>query len=168
MYSAKERSLRASRAAARRKAAIEGVPKVKPKPFKVLVAIHRPKYRSRMLRGLSAFDWDVRSLLNKEDPIGILNQHETNILVLSNDFGRNRELGFLKAAQRFRSDGVLIIGLFDTEEEARTASELYDIALYPTWKSLNAQEVLADLYQRIKGEPPAMRNRVLQNEPEEQ
>ena len=168
MHNAKERALRASRAAARRKAAIEGGLAVKPKPFKVLVAIHRPKYRSRMLRGLSMFDWDVRSLLNKEDPIGILNQHETNILVLSDDFGRNRELGFFKAAQRFRPQGVYIIGVFDTEEDANAASELYDMSLYTPWKSLHAKVVLAELFQRIKGEPPVIRNDVVHEELEEQ
>ncbi len=168
MHNAKERGLRASRAAARRKAALEGGVAVKPKPFKVLVAIHRPKFRTRMLRALSMFHWEVRSLLNKEDPIGILNQHETNILVLSDDFGRNRELGFFKAAQRFRPQGVYIIGVFDAEEDAKAAFELYDMALYTPWKSLHATEVLAELYQHIKGEPPVIRNDVLHEELEEQ
>jgi|GEM_PF-3578697 hypothetical protein len=167
MHNAKERALRASRAAARKKAALGEGLAVKPKPFKVLVAIHRPRYRARMLRGITMFDWEVRSLLNKEDPIGILNQHETNILVLSDDFGRNRELGFFKAAQRFRPQGVHIVGVFDTEEDANAASGLYDMALYTPWKSLHAQEILAELFQRIKGEPPHIRNDVVHGEIEE-
>src|SRR5688500_16810679 len=61
--------------------------------FRVLVAVHRPRYRARTERAMIGFDWEVRSLLNKEDPVGLVHQRQPNVLIISDDFGRQKDLG---------------------------------------------------------------------------
>src|SRR5437764_13890689 len=81
--------------------------------FRVLIAVHRPRYRSRAERAVDFPGWLVRSLLNKEDPVGLINQLPPHILIISDDFGRQKDLGILKAVQRYREKGMKIVGLFE-------------------------------------------------------
>jgi hypothetical protein len=127
-----------------------------PERFRVLIAVNRPRYRSRSERAVNLPGWEVRSLLNKEDPIGLLNQKAPHILILSADFGRNKSLGFLKAAQKYRSEKTKIIGLFETPEEAEEAAELCDAAIAPPWKAIQLREVAARLYEEIRGVPAVL------------
>src|SRR5436190_24183350 len=76
--------------------------------FRVQIAVHRPRFRSRAERAVNAAGWEVRSLLNKEDPIGLLNQRTWQIVILSDDFGRQKSLSLFQAAQRFRSKTKII------------------------------------------------------------
>jgi hypothetical protein len=119
--------------------------------FRVLIAVRRPRYRSRSERAVDIPGWEVRSLLNKEDPIGLLNQKPPHILILSADFGRNKTLGFMKAAQRFRSDKTMIIGVFEEQEDAAEAAELCDAVFFPPWKSAEMRIRAAALFREITG-----------------
>ena len=120
--------------------------------FRVLIAVHRPRYRSRAERAVDLPGWAVRSLLNKEDPIGLMNQKPPHVLILSADFGRNKSLGFMKAAQKFRSDDMKIIGIFEDADEAGGAAELCDSAFSPPWKTLELRALAAQMYAEIRGE----------------
>ena len=136
-------------------------PKAAEKPaeddrFRVLIAVHRPRYRSRAERAVNLPGWEVRSLLNREDPIGILNQKPPHILILSADFGRNKTLGFMKAAQRYRSSQTKIIGVFEDDEGAKAAAELCDAVFFPPWKSVEMRAKAAELFEQITGKAPVL------------
>lgn len=103
--------------------------------FRVLIAVHRPRYRVRAERAAAIPGWHVRSLLNKEDPIGLINQNPPNVLIVSDDFGRQKDMGIVKAVQRFRAGGLKIIGLFEKQEAAGSAGELCDRSFCPPWKT---------------------------------
>src|SRR5579862_7137538 len=118
-----------------------------PAPFRVLIAVHRPRYRSRSERAVALPDWEVRSLLNREDPIGLINQKPPNIFIVSGDFGRNKELGFLKAAQRYRGDKMKIVGLFEAPDEAEAARDLCDAVLAPPWRTADLRALAAQFYE---------------------
>jgi hypothetical protein len=122
----------------------------------VLIAVHRPRYRSRAERAAALPDWEVRSLLNREDPIGLINRKPPNIFIVSGDFGRNKELGFLKAAQRYRSPEMRIVGLFDDPEEAQKARELCDAVLAPPWRTADLRALAAQFYEAQRGLPPVV------------
>jgi DNA-binding NtrC family response regulator len=154
MNNVKERGLRASRAAARRAAEEESK---KPQRFRVLVAVQRPRYRSRIERALAAYDWEFRCLLNNEDPIGLINQKAPDILVIAGDFGRCKDFAFLKASQRFRPAGLKIVGIFESAAEAEAAASLCDYAISPSWKSIEARDLFAEIYKAMRGELPVLR-----------
>lgn len=135
-------------------------PAVKPKPareavvddgrFRVLIAVHRPRFRSRAERAVNAAGWEIRSLLNKEDPIGLLNQRTWQILILSDDFGRQKSLGLFQAAQRFRPK-TRIIGVFEDEESAAAGEGLCDASFAPPWKSLDVRASAGELHKELTG-----------------
>src|SRR5437762_5403510 len=64
------------------------------KAFRVLIAVNRPRYRSRAERAVRLPDWEVRSLTNKEDPIGLINQKPPHIFICSDEFGRSKNMAF--------------------------------------------------------------------------
>ncbi len=119
--------------------------------FRVLVAVNRPRYRTRAERAVDLPGWEVRSLLNKEDPIGLMNQKPPHILILSAEFGRNKSLGFLKASQKFRSPDMKIIGIFEDEAGAAVAAELCDAAFFPPWKTVELGATAAQIFEEITG-----------------
>jgi hypothetical protein len=132
-----------------------GEKKAEPKDnrFRVLIAVNRPRYRSRAERAVDLPGWEVRSLTNKEDPIGLINQKRPDILIISDDFGRNKSLGFIRAAQRWRPEGMRIVAVFEDEDAAKEAAELYDAVFVPPWKSLEMRGAAAALYEEIRGKP---------------
>ncbi len=166
----RERGQRASRAAARRTAAAEAAtvaakPK-EPEPFRVLIAVHRPRYRARAERAVEIVGWKTRSLLNREDPIGLMNQEAPNLFILSVDTAQNKNVGFLRAAQRFRADGMRLIGLFESKEGAQEAADLCDAALFPPWRTSGLRAHAARFYEAIRGTPPAIGTPLDDNEDE--
>lgn len=124
-------------------------------PFRVLLAIHRPRYRSHAERAVALPGWEVRSLLNREDPIGILNQGATNLFILSVDVAENKGVGFLRAAQRYRSADLRIIGLFENAEEAEDNAAACDAAFAPPWRTSELRAKAVELYTQITGRPLA-------------
>jgi DNA-binding NtrC family response regulator len=114
--------------------------------FRVLVVAHRPRYRSRMERAVKNPEWETRSLLNREDPIGMIQQKPPHLLIISVDAAENRNIGYLRAAQPFRPQ-VKIIAVFETREEADELAQMSDIAIAPPWRTADiaqaAQQICA-------------------------
>jgi hypothetical protein len=133
------------------------------KRFRVLIAVHRPRFRSRAERGVDFPGWLIRSLLNKEDPIGLINQLPPHILIISDDFGRQKNLGILKAVQRFREAGMKIVGVFEDPEIAETAKPDCDFALAMPWRTSDVRAVAARMFEEIKGRPPISQPVVTEN-----
>ena len=95
--------------------------------------------------------WLVRCLLNKEDPIGLMNQKPPHILILSEDFGRQKSLGLLHAAQKFRSETVRIVALFEDTDSLAANATLCDAALAPPWRTAELRSLAAQQYAEITG-----------------
>jgi hypothetical protein len=134
------------------KVAREDKPKVE--PFRVLIAVSRPRYRSRAERATLFDDWAVRILTNKEDPIGLINQVMPDIYIVSEDFGKSKKMGMLTAAQRWREKGLKVVAIFEDEEKKEEAAELYDAAICPPWKTAQLREVLAEVFRSKRGVEP--------------
>jgi hypothetical protein len=127
---------------------------VKTEPFRVLIAVSRPRYRSRAERATLFDDWAVRVLTNKEDPIGLINQLVPDVYIVSDDFGRSKKMGMVTAAQRWRAQGLKVVVVFEDDEKMEEAAELYDSAFAPPWKTAQLRDVLAAYYTDKRGEPP--------------
>ena len=125
------------------------------KRFRVLIAVHRPRFRSRAERAVDFPGWLVRSLLNKEDPVGLINQLPPHILIISDDFGRQKDMGIVKAVQRYRKAGMRIIGLFEDPEVAEMARQDCDFALAMPWKTADVHALASKVYEEIRGRPAA-------------
>lgn len=97
--------------------------------------------------------WLVRSLLNKEDPVGLINQLPPQILIISDDFGRQKDLGILKAVQRFRPD-MKVVGVFEDSEIAENARPDCDYALTMPWKTADLRALAAEIFEQVKGRSP--------------
>ena len=150
-------------------------------PFRVLIAVHRPRYRGRSERAAALTGWEVTALLNKQDPVGMCAKppRPPDILVMSGDFGRQKDLAIFRAVQRYRSQGLLIVGLVD---DAHTAPEgfpesapiaLCDVCLEPPYKTAEIRALLEELYEELRGEtapPPMAKNTETDSdeEPEEE
>ena len=122
--------------------------------FRILIAVHRPRYRVRAEQAVAVPGWEIRSLLNKEDPIGLLNQNPPHILIISDDFGHQKALGILRAAQKYRSEEMKVIGLFESAESLAPNAELFDSALAPPWKTADLRTLATQQFLIIRGEPP--------------
>lgn len=135
-------------------------------PFRIVIAVHRPRFRGRIERSVARLGWDVTALLNKQDPVGLCAKapRPPDILVLSGDFGRQRSYAIFRAVQRYRELGLKIVGLVEDCEEApegfpdSAPSALCDVCITPPIKTADMRELFADLYRAAKGEePPPMK-----------
>ena len=128
-------------------------------PFRVLIAVHRPRYRGRAGRAAQITSWDVVSLLNKQDPVGICSKAPSppDILILSGDFGRQKNLAIFRAVQPFRDKGMVLIGIVDDCTEAPEGfpesipAQLCDICLPPPYRTMEIRKILTDLYTKKTG-----------------
>ena len=91
-------------------------------PFRILIAVHRPRYRGRTERAAALIGWEITALLNKQDPVGLCAKppRPPDVLILSGDFGRQKDLAIFRAVQRYRRQGMRLIGLVD---DCHTAPE---------------------------------------------
>lgn len=100
-------------------------------------------------------------MLNKQDPVGMCAKppRPPDILILSGDFGRQKDYAIFRAVQRYREKGMLLVGLVD---DAETAPEgfpdsapiaLCDVCLEPPYKTAEIRELLEELYEELRGEP---------------
>ena len=128
--------------------------------FKVLIAVHRPRYRGRTERACAIGGWNVNSLLNKQDVVGQVQKSEgaPDVVVLSSDFGRQKSLGIFRAIQHMRQTGMKIVGLVVDEEGLETpdgtkAEDLCDVMLMPPYKAADLRKVMCGLYEEIVGMP---------------
>jgi hypothetical protein len=127
-------------------------------PFRILIAVHRPRYRGRTERAAAVPGWEVVSLLNKQDPVGqvVKGGKPPDIVVLSSDFGRQKSFGIFKAIQRHRTSGMKIVGLSPDCEEDVTGirpADLCDICIPPPYKTIELRAHFCRLYEEIHGEP---------------
>lgn len=140
-----------------------GLPEAE-RPFRVLIAIHRPRYRGRAERAARLPGWEVVSLLNKQDPVGQVARppHPPDLLVLSGDFGRQRSYAIFRAVQPWRERGMKLIGLV---EDCTTAPEghpdsvpekLCDLCLTPPYVAAELRRHLLDFYVALRGEAPPL------------
>ncbi len=137
-------------------------------PFRILIAVHRPRFRGRSERAAALVGWQVTALLNKQDPVGLCAKppRPPDVLILSEDFGRQKDLAIFRAVQRYRREGMRIIGLVDdcgTAPEAfpdSLPSTLCDICLPPPYKTAELRALLSQIYTQMRGEaapPPITR-----------
>lgn len=145
-------------------------------PFRVLIAIHRPRFRGRAERSVARVGWEITSLLNKQDPVGQCAKAPAppDVLLLSGDFGRQRNYAIFRAVQKYREQGMKIVGLVDDCEEApegypdSSPANLCDICITPPVKTTDLRELFADLFRAVKGEePPPLRTAHTEEEEEE-
>lgn len=89
-------------------------------PFRVLIAVHRPRFRGRSERAAALQGWQVTALLNKQDPVGQCAKapRPPDLLVLSGDFGRQKDYAIFRAVQPYRAKGMKLIGLVEDCEAA--------------------------------------------------
>ena len=138
-----------------------------PSPFRVIIAVHRPRYRGRTERAAALIGWEISSLLNKQDPVGQVAKAPgpPDILVLSGDFGRQKDLAIFRAVQPWREKGLKIIGLV---EDCQTApegfptsipSKLCDICIPPPYTAAHLRELLTRIYREKRREeaPPPIK-----------
>ncbi len=130
-------------------------------PFRILIAVHRPRFRGRAERAAAREGWLVTSLLTRQDPVGQVSKPPSppQIVVLSHDFGRQKDLAIFRAVQKWRSQGMILIGLVEDCEIApethpdSVPNQLCDVCLTPPVKTADFNALFAELYEAIKGEP---------------
>ena len=133
-------------------------------PFRIVIAIHRPRFRSRAERGAARVGWEVTALLNKQDPVGFCSKgnRPPEILVLSGDFGRQKDYAIFRAVQPSRAKGMLLVGLVEDCETApegfpsSAPKDLCDICLTPPIKSADFRDLFAKIYTDLRHEAPPM------------
>ncbi len=145
------------------------------KPFRILIAVHRPRFRGRAERAVARAEWEITSLLNKQDPVGqcAKAQGRPDILLLSGDFGRQRNYAIFRAVQKFRAEGMILVGLVDDCEEApdefpdSSPNQLCDLCITPPVKTAELCELFAGLYRALRNEEPPPMLRAVPHEEEE-
>ena len=130
-------------------------------PFRILIAVHRPRYRGRAERAAALVGWNVVTLLNKQDVVGQIARPPAppDLVVLSGDFGRQRDYGIFRAIQAWRKQGMRIVGLV---EDCQTAPEGYpdsvperlcDVCLPPPYKTADLRALYVRLSEEMRGVP---------------
>ncbi len=128
-------------------------------PFRVVIAVHRPRFRRRAERAVQFENWDVTILLNKDDAVGACQRgpRPPDILVISDDFGRQKTLAIFRAVQNLRRSGLKIVGLVEDCDRApedfpeAIPSLLCDVCLTEPFKTAGLQEVFVNLFEEIRG-----------------
>ena len=145
--------------------------------FRVLIAIHRPRYRGRAERAAALVGWEVTALLNKQDPVGQAAKppRPPDLLVMSSDFGRQRDLAIFRAVQKWRGQGMRLIGLTEDCETApegfpdSAPSQLCDECLTPPFTAADLRQLFVRLYEEMRGEAaPPPRTAQADDEPDEE
>lgn len=130
-------------------------------PFRLLLAVHRPRYRGRAARAAALVGWEVTTLLNKQDVVGHVAKgpRPPDIVMLSGDFGRQRDYAIFRAIQGWRKQGMHLIGMVDDCESAppefpESAPEnLCDVCVTPPYKMVDLRSLFVRLYEQIRGVP---------------
>ena len=130
-------------------------------PFRVLIAVHRPRFRGRAVRASALVGWEVTTLLNKQDVVGQVARlpGPPDLVLLSGDFGRQRDYAIFRAIQPWRGQGMQLIGMV---EDCQTAPDefpdsapdrLCDVCLTPPYTAAGLRELLVRLYEEKREEP---------------
>jgi hypothetical protein len=132
-----------------------------PGPFRVLIAVHRPRYRGRTERACALVGWVVTSLLNKQDVVGQVAKlpRPPDLVILSGDFGRQRDYGIFRAIQAWRAQGMTLVGMVEDCEAApegfpeSAPEQLCDLCLTPPYTAADLRARFAQIYESLRGEP---------------
>ncbi len=140
---------------------VELAPALPPRPFRVIVAVHRPRFRGRCQRAAALQGWEVTALLNKQDVVGAVarNSQPPDILILSGDFGRQKDYAIFRAIQSWRGEGMRVIGLVEDCDAApegypdSAPSKLCDICITPPIRAAGVRALLAGVYEELRSAP---------------
>ena len=129
--------------------------------FRVLIAVHRPRFRGRSERAAALEGWEVTALLNKQDPVGMCAKppRPPDLLIMSEDFGRQKDLAIFRAVQKYREMGMVIVGLVEDCETApegfpnSVPTDLCDVCVSPPYKTADLRALFAELYEELRDEP---------------
>lgn len=132
-----------------------------PGPFRIVIAVHRPRYRGRCERAAALEGWEVTSLLNRQDPVGLVTKKPgpPDLLILSGDFGRQKDYAIFRAVQAWREKGMRIVGLVDDCETPpegfpdSAPEALCDVCLSPPYTAAALRQLFAHLYTEMRGKP---------------
>lgn len=129
--------------------------------FRILIAVHRPRFRGRAERAAALEGWEVTSLLNKQDPVGLVQKppRPPDILVLSHDFGRQKDMAIFRAVQQYRAKGMKIVGFVEDCETApegfpdSVPAKLCDVCMTPPITAAQLRGLFMELYTQTTGKP---------------
>ena len=148
-----------------------------PGPFRIVIAVHRPRYRGRCERAAALEGWEVTSLLNRQDPVGLVAKKPgpPDLLILSGDFGRQKDYAIFRAVQPWREKGMRLVGLADDCETPpegfpdSAPQAVCDVCLAPPYTAVELRAVFARLYTEMRGKPapPPMKASAAPEEDEE-
>jgi hypothetical protein len=132
-----------------------------PGPFRIVIAVHRPRYRGRCERAVALEGWNVTSLLNRQDPVGLVTKKPgpPDLLILSGDFGRQKDYAIFRAVQAYREQGMRIIGLVEDCETPpegfpdSAPTDLCDVCLSPPYTAAALRDLFAQIYTEMRGKP---------------
>jgi hypothetical protein len=135
-----------------------------PMQFRILIAVHRPRFRGRAERAARLVGWEITTLLNKQDVVGQVAKlpRPPDFVVLSGDFGRQRDYAIFRAIQAWREKGMTLIGMVEDCQSApegfpdSSPDRLCDICLMPPYRASDLRALYVRLYEEIRGEaaPP--------------
>lgn len=147
-------------------------------PFRIVIAVHRPRYRGRCERATALEGWETLSLLNRQDPVGAVTKKPgpPDLLVLSGDFGRQKDYAIFRAVQAWREKGMRIVGLVEDCEEPpegfpdAAPENLCDVCLTPPYTAAALRELFSQLYTEMRGKPapPPKASKALDEDDEEE
>ncbi len=131
------------------------------RPFRVLIAVHRPRYRGRAERACGLVGWEVTSLLNKQDVVGQVAKQPgpPDLVVVSGDFGRQRDYAIFRAVQPWRKQGMRLIGMVadcqspPADYPDSAPEKLCDICLTPPYTTPDLRAHFCRLYEEMRGAP---------------
>ncbi len=114
-----------------------------------------------MERAVALQGWDITSLLNKQDAVGQVAKppRPPDLLILSGDFGRQKNYAIFRAVQAWRSQGMKLIGIMDDCETAPEGfpdsipSKMCDLCLTPPYTAADFREIFSRLYEEMRGKP---------------
>jgi hypothetical protein len=103
----------------------------------------------------------VTSLLNRQDPVGLVTKKPgpPDLLILSGDFGRQKDYAIFRAVQPWREKGMRIVGLVDDCETPpegfpdSAAKAICDVCLSPPYTAAALRDLFAQLYTEMRGKP---------------
>ena len=98
-----------------------------------------------------------------------------DLLIMSEDFGRQKDLAIFRAVQKYREQGMTVIGLV---EDCNTApegfpdsvpTELCDVCLSPPYKTADLRALFEEVYEELRSKPapPPLSKFVIAEEDEE-
>jgi hypothetical protein len=77
----------------------------------------------------------------------MIHQEVPAALVISVDIEEKTNTGYLRASQAYRAQGMKVLALFESEEDAEALKESFDVGLVAPWKTEQVEERLGLWYR---------------------